>query len=145
MECLIFVSFILLLLLLLPSSNSISFQVPSFTPSPNYILYQGSAMPSLGIMELTDNIEPYNLGLVIYANKVLIWDSNSRKLSDFACHYSFSIDMLSSMGSDGIVFPCPCRISNPTQLLWWLPWPIQCHYQIFLLKHDHLGGMQHSP
>ncbi|GKV44484.1 hypothetical protein SLEP1_g51665 [Rubroshorea leprosula] len=48
------VSFILVLLLfLLPSSYPISFQIPNFTPSPNYILYQGDAESSSGIVELT--------------------------------------------------------------------------------------------
>ncbi|GLT44197.1 hypothetical protein SLA2020_181080 [Shorea laevis] len=61
-------------------------------------------MPSLDFVLLTDNIEPYNLGLVTYANKALMWDSNSRKLPDFTCHFSFSIDTPSSMGGDGIVF-----------------------------------------
>ncbi|GLT44196.1 hypothetical protein SLA2020_181070 [Shorea laevis] len=61
-------------------------------------------MPSPDFVFLTDNIAPYNLGLVTYADKVLIWDLNSRNLSDFTCRFSFSIDTQSARGGDGIVF-----------------------------------------
>ncbi|GLU20215.1 hypothetical protein SLE2022_364260 [Rubroshorea leprosula] len=100
------VSFILFLLLLLPpSSNSISFQIPNFTPSPNYILYKGDAVSSLGIVELTNNVESFSVGWVTYANEVLMWDSKSRKLSDFIRHFSFSIDAPSpNITNDGIEF-----------------------------------------
>ncbi|GLT30097.1 hypothetical protein SLA2020_049180 [Shorea laevis] len=98
------VSFILLLLLL-PSSYPISFQISNFTPSPNYILYQGDAESSSGIVELTSKVEPFRVGWVTYANEVLMWDSNSGKLSDFTCHFSFSINALSpNMTNDGIEF-----------------------------------------
>ncbi|GLU17219.1 hypothetical protein SLE2022_336070 [Rubroshorea leprosula] len=67
------VSFLrLLLLLLLPSSYSISFQIPNFTPSPNYILYQGDAVSSSGTVELTSNVEAFRVGGVTYANEVLM-------------------------------------------------------------------------
>ncbi|GLT50180.1 hypothetical protein SLA2020_236860 [Shorea laevis] len=101
------VSFIILLLLLLlpPSSYSISFQIPNFNPSPNYILYQGDAMSSSGNVELIDNNTPFRVGWVTYANEVLMWDSNSGKLSDFTCHFSFSIDTPSpNITNDGIEF-----------------------------------------
>ncbi|GLT31604.1 hypothetical protein SLA2020_063330 [Shorea laevis] len=100
------VSFILLLLLL-PSSYSISFQIPNFNPSPNYILYQGDAMSSSGNVELTSNNEPFHVGWVTYANEVLMWDSNSGKLSNFTCttHFSFNIDAPSpNITNDGIEF-----------------------------------------
>ncbi|GLU18689.1 hypothetical protein SLE2022_349740 [Rubroshorea leprosula] len=96
---------LLLLLLLLPSSYPISFQIPNFTTSPNYTLYQGDAVSSFGIVELTSNVKPFRVGWVTYANEVLMWDSNLRKLSDFTCHFSFSIDSLSpNTAIDGIVF-----------------------------------------
>ncbi|GLT45401.1 hypothetical protein SLA2020_192340 [Shorea laevis] len=103
------VSFILLLLLLLilllPSSYPISFRIPNFTPSPNYIFYQGDAKSSSGIVELTSKVEPFRVGWVTYANEVLMWDSNLGKLSDFTCHFSFSINALSpNMTNDGIEF-----------------------------------------
>ncbi|GKV51116.1 hypothetical protein SLEP1_g57790 [Rubroshorea leprosula] len=98
------VSFILLLLLL-PSSYPISFQIPNFTPSPNYILYQGDAESSSGMVELTSKVEPFRVGWVTYANEVLMWDSNSGKLSDFTCHFSFSINVSGpNMTNDGIEF-----------------------------------------
>ncbi|GLT45386.1 hypothetical protein SLA2020_192200 [Shorea laevis] len=97
------VSFILLLLL--PSSYPLSFQIPNFTPSPNYILYQGDVESSFGIVELTSKVEPFRVGWVTYANEVLMWDSNSGKFSDFTCHFSFSINASSpNMTNDGIEF-----------------------------------------
>ncbi|GLT50543.1 hypothetical protein SLA2020_240240 [Shorea laevis] len=94
-----------ILLLLLPSSDSISFQIPNFALSPNYILYQGDAITSSENVELTNNDFWYRVGWVTYANEVLMWDSNSRKLSDFTCHFSFSIDASSPNAiSDGIEF-----------------------------------------
>ncbi|GLT29972.1 hypothetical protein SLA2020_047990 [Shorea laevis] len=100
------VSFILLLLLLLlPSSYPISFQIPNFTPSPSNILYQGDAESSSGIVELTSKVEPFRVGWVTYANEVLMWDANLVKLSDFTCHFSFNINALSpNMTNDGIEF-----------------------------------------
>ncbi|GKV44213.1 hypothetical protein SLEP1_g51412 [Rubroshorea leprosula] len=56
-------------------------------------------------MELTSSVEPFRVGGVTYANEVLMWDSNSGKLSDFTCHFSFSIDAPSPyITNDGIAF-----------------------------------------
>ncbi|GLT35341.1 hypothetical protein SLA2020_098050 [Shorea laevis] len=62
-------------------------------------------MSSSGNVELTSNNEPFRVGWVTYANEVLMWDSNSRKLSDFTCHFSFNIDAPSpNITNDGIEF-----------------------------------------
>ncbi|GKV47595.1 hypothetical protein SLEP1_g54483 [Rubroshorea leprosula] len=62
-------------------------------------------MSSSGVVELTTYDRQFRVGWVTYANKVLMWDSNSRKLSDFTCSFSFSIDVPSSnIISDGIAF-----------------------------------------
>ncbi|GKV37123.1 hypothetical protein SLEP1_g45185 [Rubroshorea leprosula] len=65
--------------------------------------------------ELTSKVEPFRVGWVTYANEVLMWDSNSGKLSDFTCHFSFSINASSpNMTNDGIeFFLAPVRFQIP--------------------------------
>ncbi|GLU13361.1 hypothetical protein SLE2022_299990 [Rubroshorea leprosula] len=89
-----FLSFIILLLHILPSSDSINFQITRSDPNSNNVLYQGDAVPSVGAVELINKLDYLcRVGWVTYTDKVLLWDSNSAKLSDFTTRFSFIIDM----------------------------------------------------
>jgi hypothetical protein len=80
-------------LLLLPTAYSVSFQITRFEPTATDILYLGDAVPSAGAIEMINTIRyDCRVGLAIYAKRVPIWDSDTRKLTDFTSHYSFTID-----------------------------------------------------
>ncbi|XP_061373365.1 L-type lectin-domain containing receptor kinase IX.1-like [Gastrolobium bilobum] len=76
-------------------ANSIHFKIPQFNPGNANILYQGSA----GLRDgsgVDFNLNQYTcqVGRVIYANRVLLWDSSTGQLTDFKTHYTFFIDTL---------------------------------------------------
>ncbi|XWS15419.1 hypothetical protein CRYUN_Cryun35bG0096200 [Craigia yunnanensis] len=58
----------------------------------NTIVYQGDAKPVAGTIEF--NLVNYinRVGWATYADRVLLWDSETSKLSDFNTHFSFAID-----------------------------------------------------
>ena len=78
----------------LPYADSVSFQIPRFDPSMNIIVYQGDAKPAVGTIEF--NLVNYinRVGWATYADSVLLWDSETGKLSDFNTHFSFEINIL---------------------------------------------------
>ncbi|XP_060674813.1 L-type lectin-domain containing receptor kinase IX.1-like [Ziziphus jujuba] len=79
----------------LPLAYSIQFQIPRFEPSNPNVLYQGAAEPSVGAVELIDNVDYLcRVGRVISADRVRLWDADTRKLSDFTTHFSFYINTL---------------------------------------------------
>ncbi|XP_060674801.1 L-type lectin-domain containing receptor kinase IX.1-like [Ziziphus jujuba] len=79
----------------LPLAYSIQFQIPRFEPGNPNVLYQGAAEPSVGAVELIDNVNYLcRVGRVISADRVRLWDAGTRKLSDFTTHFSFYIDTL---------------------------------------------------
>jgi hypothetical protein len=78
------------LLFLLPSANSVSFQISRFEFNASNILYYGDAIPSVGAIEMINKVNYVcRVGWATYANRVLLWDSITKKLTDFATHYSF--------------------------------------------------------
>ncbi|KAK3211120.1 hypothetical protein Dsin_015826 [Dipteronia sinensis] len=84
------------LFLSLPIANSVSFNFTSFE-SNNIagINFTGDAFPSAGVLQLTKNQINDSLknstGWATYDQPVPIWDSKTRKLTDFTTHFSFII------------------------------------------------------
>jgi len=85
----LYISF-LLPLLLLPSANSVYFQISQFNDTNMY--YQGDAVPFGGHIEfnLVDYIN--RVGWATYPERVRLWDSSLGRLSDFTSHFSFTIN-----------------------------------------------------
>ncbi|XP_019180262.1 PREDICTED: agglutinin-2-like [Ipomoea nil] len=99
----------ILLLLLSPASNSISFDFKSFEPNMDGMVFQGDAYPANGAIQVTRNQCDGNLtrsvGRASYALPVRIWDRKSRELSDFTTHFSFIINAPNSSSyGDGLAF-----------------------------------------
>jgi hypothetical protein len=94
----------LILLFLLPSANSVSFQISSFEPNTPNIQYHGEAAPSYGAIVLNDGSTTYGVGSATYAERVPLWDSSTGNISDFTTHFSFIIDTLGQIYSDGLAF-----------------------------------------
>ena len=82
----------LLSFLLLPSSDSVYFQLSRLDPGETTILYDGDAVTNVGAIEFNKINYLSRVGRAIYAERVRLWDSNSGKLSDFTTRFSFSID-----------------------------------------------------
>ncbi|XP_059460251.1 L-type lectin-domain containing receptor kinase IX.1-like [Corylus avellana] len=96
---------IFFLLFLLPSANSVSFNISSFESNASNILYHGDAGPSFGAIELNKVNSFFGVGWATYVERVPLWDSNTGNLSDFTTHFSFIIDTLGrSDYSDGLAF-----------------------------------------
>ncbi|KAK1410361.1 hypothetical protein QVD17_36897 [Tagetes erecta] len=81
-----------LLMLILPLYNSLYFQVPRFDSNTNDVVFIGDAVPSFGAVNFNSLVYCCRVGQVIYKQPVPLWDSNSRKLSDFTTHFTFVID-----------------------------------------------------
>ncbi|KAK9163453.1 hypothetical protein Syun_004355 [Stephania yunnanensis] len=89
-------------LLALPSTSCSLTQFQLFDTN---ILYQGSAVPKVGSIELNDVRYFFQVGRALYADKVHIWDSKTGVLTDFSTHFSFFIDIGGySSYSDGLAF-----------------------------------------
>ncbi|CAK7339757.1 unnamed protein product [Dovyalis caffra] len=91
MLCCFYLSF-LLPLLVLPSTNSIYFEISQFDETN--VNYQGDAVSSGGSIEF--NMVNYinRVGWATYPERVRLWDSSSGKVSDFTSHFTFTIDTL---------------------------------------------------
>lgn len=99
----------ILLLLLLPQANSLSFNFSSFRQNTQTIFYQGDAFAANGVIQVTKNelkgALTQSAGRASYSEKVCIWDSKNGKLTDFTTHFSFVIDALNStLHGDGLSF-----------------------------------------
>ncbi|KAK9272925.1 hypothetical protein L1049_003304 [Liquidambar formosana] len=76
---------------LLPSTNSVSFQIPRFNPTATDIVYEGDAAPYDGAIDFNSITYYCHVGRATYAERVRLWDSNTGKLTDFSTHFTFSI------------------------------------------------------
>ncbi|KAH1082565.1 hypothetical protein J1N35_022326 [Gossypium stocksii] len=83
-----FVSF----LSVLPCTVSVSFQLSRFDPAMITIVYQGDAKPDIGTIEFNLVNFINRVGWAAYADEVLLWDSETGKISDFNTRFSFEID-----------------------------------------------------
>ncbi|XP_062144663.1 L-type lectin-domain containing receptor kinase IX.1-like [Alnus glutinosa] len=80
-------------LILLPTAYSVSFQITRFEPTATDILYLGDAVPSVGAIEMINKYRYVcRVGWAIYAKRVPLWDSDTRKLTNFTTRYSFTIN-----------------------------------------------------
>ncbi|KAJ0098272.1 hypothetical protein Patl1_28383 [Pistacia atlantica] len=77
---------------LLPSAASVSFQITRFDNGRNNLLYEGDAKPNVGAVEFNSLSYICQVGRVKYAEKVPLWNSETRQLADFTSHFSFIID-----------------------------------------------------
>ncbi|KAJ9177469.1 hypothetical protein P3X46_012685 [Hevea brasiliensis] len=82
-----------LLLLVLPHSNSISFQKTRLDSLDTSIIYEGGATASVGSVEFNSDTYMCQVGRITYAEKVPLWDPQTRKLTDFTNHFSFYVDV----------------------------------------------------
>ncbi|KAF8370028.1 hypothetical protein HHK36_009637 [Tetracentron sinense] len=96
-------------LLLLSYANSASFNFSSFQQNTTDIVYQGHAFLLDGSIQLTRNQLDGSLtmsaGRAIYKEPVRLWDSKTRRLTDFTTHFSFIIQATNtSFPGDGLAF-----------------------------------------
>ncbi|EEF35157.1 kinase, putative [Ricinus communis] len=107
---------LLFLLIILPSANSVSFQIARFDLSDTSIICEGGAYFCVGAIELNSDSYMCQVGRATYAEKVPIWDSQTNRLSDFSTHFTFFIDVLASpsYGSGLSFFLAPYGFPIPT-------------------------------
>ncbi|TXG60048.1 hypothetical protein EZV62_014621 [Acer yangbiense] len=79
-------------LLLIPSANSISFNISCFDPDNPDILYEGDARAYVGAVEFNGISYLCCVGRAAYAKREHLWDSETNKMSDFTTHFSFIIN-----------------------------------------------------
>ncbi|KAI4332821.1 hypothetical protein L6164_017698 [Bauhinia variegata] len=75
------------------SANSLYFQKPGFDASDATMVYLGAAEATAG--EVDFNIqEDYTcqVGWAIYGQRVMLWDSNTGRITDFTTHFSIIVD-----------------------------------------------------
>ncbi|XP_016703971.2 L-type lectin-domain containing receptor kinase IX.1 [Gossypium hirsutum] len=91
-----------------PFSNAISFNFTSFTTNNNNISYE-NAYPASRVIQLTANQRDLqmtaSLGRATYYEPMHLWDKATGNLTDFATHFTFTIDSQNrSAYGDGIAF-----------------------------------------
>ncbi|MFS8010697.1 putative protein kinase RLK-Pelle-L-LEC family [Helianthus anomalus] len=103
------------LMLVLPISKSVYFQVPRFDSTANDVVYIGDAAPSFGSVNFNSIVYCCRVGQVLYKQRVPLWDSNSGQLSDFITHFSFAIDIEDFMpyGHGIAFFLAPVGFTSP--------------------------------
>ncbi|XVE83031.1 hypothetical protein DITRI_Ditri16bG0054100 [Diplodiscus trichospermus] len=74
-------------------TDSLSFHISRFDPSMNTIVYQGDAKPTVGTIEFNLVNFINRVAWATYAESVLLWDSETGKLSDFNTRFSFEINI----------------------------------------------------
>ncbi|KAL5556638.1 hypothetical protein UlMin_038874 [Ulmus minor] len=81
------------LLFYFPLAFSFYFNIPRFENNNQRVLYQGDAVPRVGRAELNNQIDyMFQVGRVIFSNRVKLWDAKTRKFADFTTRFSFFID-----------------------------------------------------
>ncbi|KAL5755233.1 hypothetical protein ACOSP7_023453 [Xanthoceras sorbifolium] len=94
----------LFLLFLLPSADSISFQVTRFDPDRTDMIYEGDAEPSVGAVEFNSLTYQYQVGQVRYAERVPLWNPKTREQADFTTRFSFVVTQTTSLHAAGLAF-----------------------------------------
>ncbi|RZC64281.1 hypothetical protein C5167_007973 [Papaver somniferum] len=107
-------SFFILLFFLIPTMNSISFNMPRFEYQASDIILEGDAVASMGTVEMINKkIYGSRVGRASYAKPVPLWDSATRELTHFTTHFMFSIQKPTPFYGDGLAFfiaPVGCPI-----------------------------------
>ncbi|KAL6225112.1 hypothetical protein ACLB2K_003964 [Fragaria x ananassa] len=87
-------------------SSLISFQIPRFDASDANIVYEGDALPAVGVVELINKFKYIcRVGRATHVERIPIWNSRTWKVADFSTRFSFVIQR--EYGSDygsGIAF-----------------------------------------
>ncbi|KAL6222854.1 hypothetical protein ACLB2K_006244 [Fragaria x ananassa] len=84
---------IFFLLFILPSASSTNFKIARFDATAANIVYEGDAVPAVGVIELIDKVNYVcRVGRATYAERVPLWDSHTGKVADFTTHFSFIVD-----------------------------------------------------
>lgn len=92
--------FLLFLSFFMPhqSGYSLSFNISRFDPHATDMVYEGDARPNVGTIDFTSLTYSCHVGRAFYAEKLRLWDSASRRLTDFSTHFSFAIDTRNQSG-----------------------------------------------
>ncbi|KAK9233020.1 hypothetical protein WN943_023269 [Citrus x changshan-huyou] len=77
-----------------PSGTLIHFKFSRFDLDTKNIVYEGDATPFYGAIELSLPAYASRVGWAIHAEKLPLWDSDTRRLSDFNTQFSFMVDPL---------------------------------------------------
>ncbi|KAK7368865.1 hypothetical protein VNO80_10897 [Phaseolus coccineus] len=94
----------LTLLLLVIHAASLEFNYQQLGHTGNFFNTSGDVKPQGGLLKLTNN-EPRSYGRVIYPKLLHLWDKNSGKVTDFATHFSFTINAPNETHhADGLTF-----------------------------------------
>lgn len=98
-------SFFILLFFLVPTINSIYFNIPRFEPQASDIILEGDAAASIGTIELINKYN-YNCraGRSTYANQVPLSDSATGEVTHFSTHFTFSIQKTTPSYGAGLSF-----------------------------------------
>ncbi|MBA0590660.1 hypothetical protein Gorai_019356, partial [Gossypium raimondii] len=75
-------------------------RLPRFDSGANNILYQGAARPNVGAVEFNSLTYVCQVGRIIFAESVPIWESETREVTSFTSHFSFIIDTQGKASSD---------------------------------------------
>ncbi|XP_021631403.1 L-type lectin-domain containing receptor kinase IX.1 [Manihot esculenta] len=105
-----------LLLLLLPSADSLSFRKTRFDAADTSFIYEGGAAVFVGAIELNNDAYQCQVGRATYIEKVQIWDSKTQKLSDFTTRFTSTVDIQRRLiyGSGFTFFLAPVGFQVPT-------------------------------
>jgi hypothetical protein len=142
-----------LLLFLLPSANSVSFQISSFESNASNIQYHGDVVPSFGAIEMNKANLLFRVGWATYVERVPLWDSNTGNQSDFTTHFSSIIDTKgSSAYGDGLAFflapvgfEIPPNSGGSTLGLFNTTYVDSLHNQIVLVEFASVANVEWDP
>ncbi|KAK3416660.1 hypothetical protein EUGRSUZ_H02428 [Eucalyptus grandis] len=78
----------------LRSSYSLSFNISRFDGKVTNMVYEGDARPNggTGTVDFTSATYYCHVGRAFYTQKLRLWDSATRRLTDFSTRFSFTID-----------------------------------------------------
>ncbi|XP_071724260.1 L-type lectin-domain containing receptor kinase IX.1-like [Rutidosis leptorrhynchoides] len=95
----------ILFTIIFPSVISVSFEIAHFEYNQTNVVYRGDAEASDGYVQMNLVTHISQIGQMIYADKVRLWDSSTGKLSNFSTHFRFWINTLGNNPySEGIAF-----------------------------------------
>ncbi|KAJ4981378.1 hypothetical protein NE237_032215 [Protea cynaroides] len=99
------ISIFLLFLIIIPSATSISFNFSNFNQSTHDIVLQGNANISTGAIQVTGYPPGRNrIGRATYTKPVPLYNKETRNLTDFTTHFSFSTSSNLYSYGDGLAF-----------------------------------------
>ncbi|RZC87272.1 hypothetical protein C5167_029822 [Papaver somniferum] len=100
-------SFLIFLCFLIPTINSISFNIPRFEPQTRNIILEGDALTSTGtnaIQLINEDEFICRVGRATYAEQIPLWDSTTGEVAHFTTHFTFSIYKSTPTEGAGLAF-----------------------------------------